>query len=155
LDYDAKKNAEYHVDRHMKMLLEGMQLVCTAFHLQGVNAPYKPTHINHPSAIFTRASSENFQFVIDYVEALSEENVFRYGKIHKSSMLLKWVDDNRHLMTFPKVKMTEFALAMPEKYKDSDAVKAYRKYYVGEKQHIFNWKNRRTPGWIKILEEIG
>ena len=148
LDYDIDKNAQYHVDKHMKMLLEAMQLICTTFHLQGINAPYRQTHINHPSSIFTRSSSDNFQYVIDYVFALSKENLIRYNKVHKSSLLLKWVADNRHLLSFPKVGMTEFALAMPDQYKTSDPVQSYRNYYNGEKKHIFKWTNREQPDWI-------
>lgn len=148
LDYDLDKNAQYHVNKHMKMILEATQILCTTFHLQGVKAPYMPTHPQHPSTIFARSSSENFQFVIDYVYALSKENIIRYDKVHKSSLLLKWFEENRHLLTFPKVKLTEFALAMPDQYKTSDAVQSYRNYYNGEKRHIFKWTNREKPEWI-------
>jgi len=148
LDYDIDKNAQYHVDKHMKMLLEAMQLICTTFHHQGVEAPYRSTHVNHPCSIFTRSSKDNFQYVVDYVFALSKENIIRYDKVHASSLLLKWVANNRHLLSFPKVNMTEFALAMPDQYKTSDAVKSYRNYYNGEKTHIFKWTNRKQPDWI-------
>lgn len=148
LDYDLEKCAEYHVDKHMKLLLEATQIVCTTFHLQGVNAPYLPSHINHPCSIFTRASKDNFQYVLDYIKALSVENIVRYDKVHKSSLLLKWVEDNRHLLTFPKVGMTQFALAMPDQYKTSDPVASYRAYYNAEKRHLFKWTNRDKPEWI-------
>ena len=148
LDLDHDKNAEYHVDKHMKMILEAMQLICTTFHLQGIKAPYACTHINHPCTIFTRTSKDNFQYVIDYVFALSKENIIRYDKVHASSLLLKWVAENRHLLSFPKTGLTEFALAMPDQYKTSDPVQSYRNYYIGEKQHIFKWTNRTKPNWI-------
>lgn len=149
LDRDPDTNARYHVDKHCaKMILEGMQLLCTTFHLQGIEAPYKMTHKNHPTAIFTRASFENFDFVVQYVYALAKEFTYRYNNIHKSSLLLKWVWDNQHLLTFPKVGMTEFALAMPDQYKTSDPVQSYRNYYNGEKNHIFKWTNREQPDWI-------
>ena len=37
---------------------------------------------------------------------------------------------------------------MPEQYKQVDSVKAYRMYYLNEKQHLFAWKNRETPKFI-------
>jgi hypothetical protein len=148
LDDCLEKSASYHVDRHMKMLLEATQLICTTFHLQGVKAPYACTHQNHPCAIFTRTSKDNFQYVIDYIMALSVENIIRYDKVHKSSLLLKWVEENRHLLSFPKVGMTPFALAMPDQYKTEDPVTSYRSYYLNEKKHLFKWTNREKPDWI-------
>ena len=148
LDLDPDKNAQYHVDKHMKLILEAMQMICTTFHLQGIKAPYAQSHYNHPCTIFTRTSKENFQFVIDYVFALSKENIVRYDKVHASSLLLKWVETNRHLLSFPKTGLTDFALAMPDQYKTSDPVTSYRQYYLSEKKHLFKWTNRDTPDWI-------
>jgi hypothetical protein len=148
LDLDPCKNAQYHVDKHMKLILEAMQMICTTFHLQGIKAPYAQTHRNHPCTIFTRTSKENFQFVVDYVFALSEENIVRYDKVHASSLLLKWVETNKHLLSFPKTKLTDFALAMPDQYKTSDPVMSYRQYYLSEKNHLFKWTNRDAPDWI-------
>lgn len=149
LDDDIDKNAQYHVDRHVgKMLLEATQLICTTFHLQGIKAPYAPTHYNHPCSIFTRTSKDNFQYVIDYIYALSKENIYRYDKVHKSSLILKWVEENRHLLSFPKAGLTPFALAMPEQYKTSCPVDSFRAYYKNEKQHLFKWTGRNRPDWI-------
>jgi len=38
--------------------------------------------------------------------------------------------------------MTPFAQAMPDQYRDDDAVVAYRNYYVGEKGEIAQWTRR-------------
>ena len=43
--------------------------------------------------------------------------------------------------------LTPFAQAMPEKYRDNNTVKAYREYYIGEKQHLATWKKRGAPKW--------
>jgi len=148
LDEDHQINAQYHVDKHMKMLLEATQLLCTAYHLQGYEAPYRKTHQNHPSAIWTRQSAENFQWVLDYAWALSRENTFRYGKEHKSTTVLKWATDNAHVLSFPKTGLTEFALAMPDEYKTSCPIESYRNYYRDGKSHLHSWKNRSKPEWI-------
>lgn len=56
-----------------------------------------------------------------------------------------------------KGKLTEFAQAMPDQYRDIDAVKAYRNYYLGEKlcQKSWRWeyKNREKPEWARVLDE--
>jgi hypothetical protein len=49
----------------------------------------------------------------------------------------------------PDIGLTEFAQAMPDKYKvKGDAVKAYRNYYNGEKARIAKWKNGNVPTWF-------
>ena len=150
LDLDPKLNAEYHCDSHcVKMILEGMQLICTTFHVRGITAPYKKTHVNHPCAVFARQSRQNFDFVVDYVCALSSEYTYRYNKIHKSSLLLDWVDSHRNELIFPCNEPTKFAQAMPEKYRNESVVEAYRAYYNGEKQHLFKWTKRVKPYWLK------
>jgi hypothetical protein len=44
--------------------------------------------------------------------------------------------------------MTPFAQAMPEQYRNNDAVIAYRNYYIGEKSEMLQYKNRDIPEWI-------
>jgi len=150
LDESPEKCAEYHVDKHMKMLLEACQLLCTAFHKQSISAPYRKTHENHPSAIWTRTSRANFGWVISYATALSKEYSYRYGKRHASDQVLLWAQENAGLLSFPKAESTPFALAMPEQYKTSCPIQSYRNYYIGEKSHIFNWTKRQKPDWIRI-----
>jgi hypothetical protein len=150
LDENHKKNAEYHVDRHsVKMILEATQILCTTFHTQNIEAPYRSTHVNHPSTIFARQSKENFEWVIEYVMSLAEEYTYRYNKIHKSTNVLEWVIDNMNRLSFPVQGFTKFALAMPEEYKVDCPIQSYRNYYKNDKKHLFSWKNRETPEWIK------
>lgn len=150
LDHDFEKNSEYHVDKHVvKMILEASQLLCTAFWEQGIPAPYKATHKNHPCSVWVRESEGNFNWCVSYAFALCFEYKHRYGKIHKCrDNALSYIIANKNKLTFPNLKLTPFALAMPDQYKDNDAVKAYRNYYLGEKRHLFSWKNRPTPDWI-------
>jgi len=48
----------------------------------------------------------------------------------------------------PDTICTKFAQAMPEVYKNTDAVKAYRAYYVGDKRRFAKWSNGKTPKWF-------
>jgi len=48
LSRDPVLCAEMHCDKHVvKMILETAQLLSTAHHMLGSNAPYKVTHKNH------------------------------------------------------------------------------------------------------------
>jgi hypothetical protein len=43
--------------------------------------------------------------------------------------------------------MPPFAQAMPDQYKNSDAVRAYRDYYIYEKSRFAKWKTGNVPSW--------
>jgi hypothetical protein len=172
LDYDTKKCAEMHVDKHcVKMILEYAQLLSTAHRvLDGHesitlsvsgrkkktwtisddrnNVLYSATHINHPSAIWVRNSLENYQWLYNMFRDLLKEYTYRYGKTHKCSMLLGHLQYPPN--SIPKDKpFTEPTPAMPDQYKVvGDSIKSYKNYYIGDKQRMFSWKNRQTPSWI-------
>ena len=149
LDYDIEKCAQYHCDKHVvKMILESAQLLSSAVRVSGIDAGYKLTHKNHPCAIWVRESLANFLWLDDLFHALHAEWKYRYNhpenKKHKSFDIV-------YNLPNPNIEdkgLTPFALAMPDKYKDKDAVTAYRNYYKGEKQHLFNWKKREQPDWL-------
>lgn len=165
LDNDLDKCAEYHVDRHVvKMILEAAQLLCQAHwvsqtlgHVPRKLTPvelaeckraattefYGLTHYNHPCAVWTRSSSDNFEWAFCYAQALNSEYGYRYGKSHASAAVI-------NKLPYPTLPsgLTPFAQAMPDQYKDNDPVKAYRAYYKAEKSHLFAWKHRPCPHWI-------
>ena len=146
LDLNPIKAVKYHNDRHcVKMILETTQLLSTALPYldQGRVGPYKSTHINHPCSVWTRTCRGNYHWLWKLGIALCEEYTFRYGKIHKCEAYLR---DLRLSKSNPR-KMTPFAQAMPEEYRNSNAVKAYRAYYRGEKRHLAKWTNREMPYW--------
>jgi hypothetical protein len=151
LDNDTKKCAVYHNDKHVvKMILEYAQLLCGAHHMteSKYEIPYKLSHKNHPSAIWTRECIENYIWLCDLGLELCEEYTYRYGKRHKTQDVIEWA-----LVHKPKIKsnndITPFALAMPDDCKVGDAVESYRTYYMVEKRSIANWKNREIPEWFK------
>ena len=48
LDRDVTMCARYHCDQHVvKMILESVQLLCTALNKKGFDTPYRSTHIRH------------------------------------------------------------------------------------------------------------
>ena len=158
LSQDPKEAAHAHVDKHVvKMILETAQLLSTAHAVldndgKQIEGMYKPTHKNHPCAIWVRESSNNYDWTFDLFDALLLEYTYRFRKIHKSAELftllaerprnIYWVYDCEQ-----KNYTSNPALAMPEKYKQQDPVQAYRDYYMGEKRHIAKWTNREIPFW--------
>lgn len=148
LDLDMQKNAAYLVDRHVvKMITEQNQLLCSAFYFTGEipEGIYKLTHANHPCAVWTRASLSNWLWLRDMTLALCAEYTFRYGKTHKG----EGVCLSLPMPKLPDNGRTPFAQAVPEEYRDADAVQAYRRYYNAEKRGLFQWKNRPAPDWIE------
>ena len=149
LDSKYLKNAEYHVDSHVgKIILEVAQMMCVPYHLQGITSPYKKSHENHPTCKWVRESWENYQWTALYASALHDEFKYRRNKSHKSYDVVRWCIDNVHQLKFDKMELTPFALAMPEQYKTSCPITAYRAYYKNEKQHLFKWTGRNRPDWL-------
>lgn len=142
------QSAKDHCSVHaVKMVVELAQLLSTAhFELDGHIVGYKPTHKNHPSAIWVRQCSGNYQWAYNHFKALCEEYTFRTGKVHKSSELLIC------LAKLPSkievAERTSFALAMPDEDKKLgifDQTKAYQSYL---RSKFTEWQQREKP--IKV-----
>ena len=135
LDNDPKVCAQYHVDKHVvKMILETAQLLSTTHWMSGSEGPYRQTHKNHPSAVWTRSNKSNYVWLCELGMELCKEYTHRYGKIHKTQQHLEWLSIN--IPNIPDGKFTQPTLAMPEQYKSDVHVEAYRLYYVKDKSHL-------------------
>ena len=167
------QNAKWHIDKHIvKMPIEYAQLLSTAHRLldgemylgktaNGRNIKrwrldderedilYKASHINHPSAIWVRESIENYYQMFKLYMATLAEFTNRYGKIHgasKPSVFLM-----RPPLNIPCVKRTEIPQCMPDYCKGKgNPIKAYRNYYINEKESFATWKNKEIPQWFKM-----
>ena len=161
LDSDIKKCAQYHVDKHVvKQRLELAQLGCTAHHILGdipaEKIPYKPTHKNHPSAIWVRESLFNYNWIVNLGLELCNEMRYRFGTPYqKTEEVLLWLKENP--IQVEDCFITKQKLAVgdnPIPFSNYDdywnyAVDNYRKYYNDTKQHLFKWTNRKKPEWIR------
>ena len=150
LDKNIKKCAAYHCDQHVvKMILESVQMLCTALNKKGFTTPYKSTHVKHPCVLWVEQSYDNYLWLENLAIALNDEYDYRYqkNKDHKSISVLGQIKQHR----FESNGLTEFAQAMPDQYKVSgDAVTAYRQFYIGEKLSFANWTRRRRPTWARV-----
>jgi len=120
----------------------------------------KASHINHPSAIWLRQSKDNYVWLYQMWVCLLQEYTYRYGKQHACSKLVSPLAEIPH--NLPDKPFTEPTPAMPDDVKVYDEVvtdrftlnslKSYRNYYIKNKTHLANWKNRPVPSWY--LENI-
>lgn len=149
LDHDPKIAAQYHHDKHVvKMILETTQLLSTAYSKHGEIGPYKPTHAGHPCAIWAAQTQTNYRWLWKLGWALCEEYSYRFDdKEHACQRVLA-------LLRFPPAALkahgfTRFVQCMPDNYKASDSVVAYRAYYIGQKMVGNTWRRRGPPPFIK------
>jgi len=128
------------------MILESVQILCTALNKKGITTPYRSTHIKHPCVLWAEQSFENFCWLKTLVEELNREYRWRYEKDqdHASMAVLAAIDSHR----FEALGLTPFAQAMPDQYKNpDDPVAAYRAFYCNEKSSFATWKKREVPPW--------
>lgn len=143
LDLDPQTCAQYHCDKHVvKMTLETAQILSTV-----LGGPYRPTHQNHPCVKWVRESTGNLLWLWSLGCALGEEYWVRYGKEHKSYLVIANLQLKSSACEIDGPK-TPFALAMPDQYKGSCPVQSYRDYYRGEKASIATYTKRQRPYWL-------
>lgn len=148
LDLDFETNVKYYNDKHVvKMITEHNQLLSTAHWMTGSEGPYKKTHVNHPCAIWTRNSLDNYVWLCWLNIYLCREYTHRYGKIHKGEGVLKTLTSK--FPDIPVIGVTPFQLCMPNQYKTDDVVEAYKKFYIAEKR-FYTYKRKLKPStWTK------
>lgn len=162
LDIDSDKSAMYHNDRHVvKMITEQNQIVCTALRsmisrndliLNESSIPYRSTHVNHPCVKWASKYIGNIRWINQRTKSLCHEYTYRYGKKHKGEDVLNqiesiipyqlWITPNKYPLAIPanlSEGKTEVGLRT--------AIKLYRQYYIRDKRHLAEWKNREIPEW--------
>lgn len=143
LDASPLVSAQAMTNKHVvKMILETAQLLSTAHHvLDGDASPftadlYKITHQNHPSAIWTRESYQNYTWLYEHFIALCEEYKIRYKKTHKTEKVLKDILSHTpmHIPYRPATPI-RIAIANTQHHKP-DPIASYRAYYEAEKLKV-------------------
>jgi hypothetical protein len=173
VDSDPEVAARNMVDRHVvKMILETAQLLSTAhrvidgeqyvgqsqsgrkakrWRLSGnVDAiMYAATHINHPSAVWVRENSANYDWLYDHLLALGREYTHRYGRTHLTIDKLKDILKDSPQNIKQSNVMTKMPSCMDKQYIVSlDPITNYRNYYNYGKTDLLRWSNRPPPQWI-------
>jgi hypothetical protein len=164
LDKDANNCAKYLCNAHLnKMVVEHSQMLANCFLLDTLKyAPKtqkgtvrKHSYYNHPVSIWLRQSIGNFKWVWYYTIKILEEREYRGFKPHfcedfiKQCALQKPDNIEKNLD-----ELTPFVLAMPDQYKNTDPVQAYRDYYIHDKiynksgKFMLKYTNRELPEWF-------
>lgn len=167
LSLDPQEAAEWHGDKHViKMILESVQMLTTCVRMMKPEwvdvlaaacgqAPYKPTHANHPCNKWIRERAANFRWLACLAKALCNEKRLRWpqGKPHACEPMVDWF--LTHCPLFDDLPMSSAAQAMPDEFKVAeDAVEAYRAYY----RHKFSKgivayikTPSREPQWLNLF----
>lgn len=161
LDSDLEKAAMYHCDKHVvKMILEYTQLLSGVLHSLNrdyglkidTGELYKPTHMNHPCAVWARKTSGNYGLLTVLLCALLAEYTYRYGKVHKSSTVA--INLAKHYPAVESLLPVESTVppqCMPDEFKDKVVVAAYRNYYLHKSNSIdMRWTKRYKPEWLEV-----
>lgn len=183
LDLDVGACAEAHMDQHVgKMFLEACQLLCSA-HLVPTHPgwaemsveerlrlgllPYSRTEAqrNHPCAIWTRRSANNYFMLLAHAVALNVVYVKRFTKQHGSRAALDWLLVvgippgvawfGRTALCRPMLVDEKYRTVLPElghPLDDATVVVAYRAYYSATKRILrgkpATWTGRKPPLWF-------
>ncbi len=147
LDSDITQCARYHCDKHViKMILESAQILCSVLWMHHIKAPYKPTHLHHPCVLWANHSLSNWLWLKQLAGALNEEYKYRFNhkKNHKSYDVIQALQNP----TIIDLGLTERPQVLPDEFRQTDPVRAYRQYHKARKQHLAQWTKREIPAWF-------
>ncbi len=151
INKDPKIAAKELADDHIrKMQIESAQMCSTAHWESNSTAPYKRTHVNHPSTKWARQSIQHYRWLIEHGLEICYEFTKRYGKHHKTQDVLEWLRDNEP--NIPNNGFISPPQCMPEEYKQDNTLEAYKRFYTLDKVKIkkLDWKKlNNKPKWIK------
>ena len=142
----ARELADDHI---RKMQIESAQMCCTAHWETGGTAPYKRAYKNHPSTIWVRQSIQHYRWLVKHGLEVCNEFEKRYDKVHATKQVLLWCKDNEP--SLPDNKFVEPPQCMPDEFKGSDALEAYKRFYILDEVKVkkLDWKKlNNKPSWI-------
>ena len=160
LDTDPTTAARMHCDKHVpKMCVEAAQMMASALRRHGATdedmpltkagKPYKGGYAHHPCTVWAGDSRANFSWLAQHAYALCIEYNKRFGKNHACQWPIEHLQRIFHMI--PNGELTTFAQAMPDEYRDADAVKAYQAYY--HSKQFAKWeKGVAAPDWWQGVE---
>lgn len=147
--------AKFQCDKHVvKMVLETAQLLCTTQRFFGNNDErlYRSTHVNHPSAVWTRSELNNYRWLFEHFTALLAEYKHRYYSTHACARLVDVLKEppagipHNHWAHIVPPK------CMPDEFKvENNCLASYRNYYALGKAKTISmaWTNRDKPDWME------
>lgn len=157
IEHTPQLIAQSHTDRHIvKMPTEMAQMISFTYyhsdHWTGEINPvlmnFNKAHDKHPCSLWIRESSMNFVLACMIGIELVNEYRYRYDSNKHQRALDIFNYALLNMPDFNSAEQTNFALAMPDKFKVDCPIESYRNYYREDKQHLHTWKKRNKPQWI-------
>lgn len=145
-----------HCDKHVcKMIIETAQMMSTIHARYGRdNPPYKPTHAHHPSTVWAGDNQLHYNWLRVLGLQLCREYTARYGKIHKTEVIIKclWKAPS----DMPLLEWQDPPQCMDETYKKDNTIEAYRNYYIMAKAKFAKWAHTTKPPawWPNNMKEV-
>ena len=115
--------------------------------------PYKGGYHHHPCTVWAGDSRANFKWLAQYARELLYEYAERFCVLNNKTHACY---DPIYAMSgmtdmIPEGKLTPFAQAMPDEYRNDDVVKAYRRYY--HSKTFAKWeRGTPAPDWWQGVE---
>lgn len=170
LDKDIRTNARMHIDKHIvKMPIEYAQLLSTCLILVDRNAPYQKTHEHHPCTKWMMENSGNYSYVYDLAYAVGLEYYERYGRLHRSTLVLRDIPRKVNELKYPGLfykpkppNVSGIPKEFIEKYRLT-CVSSYRLCYLTLKFKFSRYKHPASyPNWwvqepwrLPLVQELG
>jgi hypothetical protein len=109
---------------------------------------YRPSHANHPCAVWARQTLGNYRWLVELGLELAREYTHRYGRVHACQVHVEWLKANEPQGIRRVPRRTPFACAMPEYIEGLTPIDRYQEYYRQEKQHLLQYTRRHLPHWL-------
>jgi len=171
LSMNPSELAYMYCDQHIvKIQLEICQMLYTAWHLSNEsgfvenNAPYtkngnrrgyRSAHAKHPMTLWIASSLNNYTFACEIGMAITIEYTRRYGKVHACAKHILWLYQNKpHTFTLRtsdkayysdvdiKEGLTPIPECLPEEYRRTSVISAYKTYYSEDKMKFARFNMR-------------
>jgi hypothetical protein len=111
---------------------------------------YRPCHVHHPCAVWTRQTAGNYQWLFTLGLELAREYRHRFHKTHSCEAHIRWLAEHRPPTIKPYPKRP-FVMAMADEYKVStNPIISYRNYYRTSKKErgLICYTGRHVPHWL-------
>ena len=137
------------LSRAQKLLVPPVSLVC-APRAKSTGQVYRPCHVNHPCAVWSRETYGNYRWLARLGKELAREFRHRFGHEHSCEEHVRWLYRNPPptILRFPR---RGFAVAMDDQYKIcGDPIRCYRHYYKTSKAErgLIKYTGRHVPHWL-------
>ena len=119
---------------------------------------YKACHVNHPCTIWARETTANYNWAVDFFEAVSKEYTWRYEKNHATHFKLSRFLKNPPNNIDRSLELTPFPLAMgaaPHCIDEENPIQSYRDYYWSKRDNFdMVWTKREKPSWFQSTKRF-